>query len=196
MRIAVFASGNGSNFQALVEYFREKGLTDQFVWLFCDQPNAYVLERASKLDISTSIFSPKEFQSKKAYEEKILEYLLDKEVDLIVLAGYMRIIGSTLLDQYESRIINIHPSLLPDFPGLHGIRDAFEAGVKKTGVTIHYIDKGVDTGPIICQESVEIKKGDTLEELERRIHQVEHRIYPKVIEQVVKEMKTMEAHIK
>ena len=190
MRIAVFASGNGSNFQALVEYFREKGLTDQFVWLFCDQPNAYVLERASKLDISTSVFSPKEFQSKK------VECLLDKEVDLIVLAGYMRIIGSTLLDQYESRIINIHPSLLPDFPGLHGIRDAFEAGVKKTGVTIHYIDKGVDTGPIICQESVEIKKGDTLEELERRIHQVEHRIYPKVIEQVVKEMKTMEAHIK
>lgn len=196
MRIAVFASGNGSNFQALVEYFHEKRLTDQFVWLFCDQLDAYVLERAGKLGIPTSVFSPKEFQTKKVYEEKILEYLLDKEVDLIVLAGYMRIIGSTLLDKYESRIINIHPSLLPDFPGLHGIRDAYEAGVEKTGVTIHFIDKGVDTGPIICQESVRVEKEDTLEELERRIHQVEHRIYPKVIEQVVKEMKTMEARIK
>ncbi len=196
MRIAVFASGNGSNFQALVEYFRKKHMADPFVWLFCDQPDGYVLERATTLGIPKSTFSPKEFQTKKAYEEKILEILLAKKVDLIVLAGYMRIIGSTLLDEYESRIINIHPSLLPSFPGLHGIRDAFEASVETTGVTIHYIDKGVDTGPIIFQESVKIEKNDTLEVLEERIHRVEHRIYPRVIEQVVKEKITMEACIK
>ena len=188
MRLAVFASGNGSNFQALVEYFRERGLTDQFVWRFCDHPNAYVLARASKLDISTSVFSPKEFQTKKAYEEKILECLLDKEVDLIVLAGYMRIIGSTLLDQYESRIINIHPSLIPSFcgTGFYGLKvheAALARGVKVVGATVHFVDEGTDTGPIILQKAVEVKEGDTPEILQRRVmEEAEWVIMPKAID--------------
>ncbi|MGN8983350.1 phosphoribosylglycinamide formyltransferase [Enterococcus villorum] len=192
MKIAVFASGNGSNFQALVEYFRKQNRTDTFEWLFCDQPNAFVLHRAQKLSVPYSAFSPKEFPSKKKYEEKILNILAEKEIDLIVLAGYMRIIGPVLLDAYETRIINIHPSLLPKFPGLHGIRDAFEAKVNQTGVTIHYVDKGVDTGPIIYQEAVSITKEDTLESLEAKIHQTEHQAYPKVIEKVIEKMKKVE----
>ena len=117
---------------------------------------------------------------------------MEKEIELIVLAGYMRIIGPTLLNAYESRIINIHPSLLPDFPGLHGIRDAFAAKVKETGITIHYIDKGIDTGPIIHQETIEITKEDTLDSLEAKIHQIEHQTYPKIIEAVIKEMQKVE----
>ena len=192
MKVAVFASGNGSNFQALVDYFRENKLPDTFEWLFCDQPNAFVLERAEKLHVPFHFFSPKEFSSKREYEEKILEILVEKEIELIVLAGYMRIIGPTLLYAYESRIINIHPSLLPDFPGLHGIRDAFAAKVKETGITIHYIDKGIDTGPVIHQETIEITKEDTLDSLEAKIHQIEHQTYPKIIEAVIKEMQKVE----
>ncbi|MEY8444806.1 phosphoribosylglycinamide formyltransferase [Enterococcus ratti] len=188
MKIAVFASGNGSNFQALVEYFLKKNQLATIEWLFCDQPNAFVLQRAQKLGIPFHSFSPKEFPSKKKYEEKILEILMDKEIDLVVLAGYMRIVGATLLEAYESKIINIHPSLLPAFPGLHGIRDAFKAQVTKTGITIHYIDKGVDTGPIVYQEKITLSKEETLESLEAKIHQIEHQSYPKVIEKIIEEM--------
>ncbi|EGP4943922.1 TPA: phosphoribosylglycinamide formyltransferase [Enterococcus faecium] len=185
MRIAVFASGNGSNFQALADYLSKKGLEASIDWLFCDQPEAYVLKRATALSVPADCFSPKEFDSKKEYEEAILHKLKEKKIDLIVLAGYMRIIGPVLLENYDKRIINIHPSLLPAFPGLHGIRDAFEAGVKETGVTIHYIDQGVDTGPIIRQEKVRIEQEDTFDSLAEKIHRVEHRIYPEVISEII-----------
>ncbi|WP_165006098.1 MULTISPECIES: phosphoribosylglycinamide formyltransferase [unclassified Enterococcus] len=186
MRLAVFASGNGSNFQVLADFIKDRQLPAKIDWLFCDQPDAFVLERAKRLGIVSDCFSPKQFASKKEYEQRILHFLEEKQIDLILLAGYMRIIGSTLLDVYENRIINIHPSLLPAFPGLHGIRDAFEAGVTETGVTIHYIDRGVDTGPIIRQEKVKISQQDTLASLEEKIHRVEHRLYPEVIEEIIK----------
>lgn len=185
MRIAVFASGNGSNFQALVDYFKKNRLSATIEWLFCDQPQAYVLQRAKKAQVAVTCFSPKEFASKTEYEQAILEELATREIDLIVLAGYMRIVGEGLLSAYENKMINIHPSLLPNFPGLHGIRDAFEAGVKETGVTVHYIDRGVDTGPIIRQEKVMIEKEDTLATLEQKIHQIEHQIFPEVIANIV-----------
>ncbi|MBO0460409.1 MULTISPECIES: phosphoribosylglycinamide formyltransferase [Enterococcus] len=185
MKIAVFASGNGSNFQALVDYFKKNQLSATIDWLFCDQPEAYVLQRAKKTGTAFTSFSPKEFASKSEYEQAILEELDNRGIDLIVLAGYMRIVGEDLLAVYENKMINIHPSLLPDFPGLHGIRDAFEAGVDETGVTVHYIDRGVDTGPIIRQEKVTIEKEDTLATLEEKIHQIEHRIFPEVIANLV-----------
>lgn len=185
MKIAVFASGNGSNFQALVDYLKKNRLSATIEWLFCDQPHAYVLQRAKKAQVPSTCFSPKEFASKTEYEQAILEELANREIDLIVLAGYMRIVGEGLLSTYENKMINIHPSLLPNFPGLHGIRDAFEAGVKETGVTVHYIDRGVDTGPIIRQEKVMIEKEDTLATLEQKIHQIEHQIFPEVIANIV-----------
>lgn len=186
MKLAIFASGNGSNFQALVTKLREKKLAVTVDWLFCDQPDAYVLQRAEELEVPTSQFSPKDFANKVAYEQEILRQLHERKIDLVILAGYMRIVGPTLLTAFENKIVNIHPSLLPDFPGLHGIRDAYEAGVSTTGVTVHLIDAGVDTGPIIRQEKVKIEPTDTLEILEQKIHAVEHRIYPEIVEEMIK----------
>ncbi|WP_373471590.1 phosphoribosylglycinamide formyltransferase [Carnobacterium alterfunditum] len=185
MRIAVFASGNGSNFQAIAEAIASKKVDATISFLFCDNPKAYVIDRAKKIGIPYTVFSPKNYDSRVAYETELLKQLEINEVDLVVLAGYMRIIGPTLLTAYANRILNIHPSLLPCFPGRSSIRDAFEANEKKTGVTVHFIDEGVDTGPIIAQEQVEISPEDTLDSLEEKIHQVEHRLFPQVIQELI-----------
>jgi phosphoribosylglycinamide formyltransferase-1 len=189
MRIAVFASGNGSNFQAIAEAIASGGVDATIAFLFCDKPKAYAIERANQFNIPVISFTPKGFEDRVAYENEILKHLAEEKVDLVVLAGYMRIVGPTLLTAYADRIVNIHPSLLPDFPGRHGIQDAFEAGVPETGVTVHFVDEGVDTGPIIAQEKVAILPEDTLETLETRIHQVEHRIFPQVIQQLAQKNK-------
>lgn len=181
MKIAVFASGSGTNFEAIAQAIQEKKINGELVLLFSDKKQAYVLERAEKFGIPSVAFSPKDFASKEEYEKKLLELMKENQVELIVLAGYMRIIGPALLEAYPEKIVNIHPALLPNFPGMHGIEDAFKAGVAETGVTVHYIDAGVDTGPIIAQEKVRIEKEDTLASLEEKVHAVEHQLYPKVI---------------
>lgn len=185
MRVAILASGNGSNFEALAHQFQAGLLPGELIFVFSDHHNAYVLERARRLNIKAYSFEVKEFENKAAYEKALLQLLQEQEIDLIVLAGYMRIIGQTLLSHYSNRILNIHPSLLPSFPGLHGIKDAYEYGVKVTGVTVHLVDDGVDTGPIIAQEPVMILPEDSLESLEEKIHQTEHRLYPKVLRDVL-----------
>ncbi|MEQ3505531.1 phosphoribosylglycinamide formyltransferase [Enterococcus cecorum] len=185
MRVAILASGNGSNFEALAHQFQAGLLPGELAFVFSDHHNAYVLERARRLNIKAYSFEVKEFANKAAYEKALLQLLQEQEIDLIVLAGYMRIIGKTLLSHYSNRILNIHPSLLPSFPGLHGIKDAYEYGVKVTGVTVHLVDDGVDTGPIIAQEPVMILPEDSLESLEEKIHQTEHRLYPKVLRDVL-----------
>ena len=179
MRIAVFASGNGSNFTAIADAIREeelKGAT--LALLFSDNAAAFVLEPTLQL-------SPQKFPSKAAFEAALLNELAEHSIELIVLAGYMRIVGPTLLAAFPNRIINLHPSLLPSFPGKSGIADAFHYGVKVTGITIHYVDSGIDTGPIIAQEVVRIESEDTLESLEAKIHQLEHRVYPAVIAEII-----------
>ncbi|CAI3257712.1 phosphoribosylglycinamide formyltransferase [Enterococcus cecorum] len=185
MRVAILASGNGSNFEALAYQFQAGLLPGELIFVFSDHHNAYVLERARRLNVCAFSFEVKEFANKAAYEKALLQLLQEQEIDLIVLAGYMRIIGQTLLSHYSNRILNIHPSLLPSFPGLHGIKDAYEYGVKVTGVTVHLVDDGVDTGPIIAQEPVMILPEDSLESLEEKIHQTEHRLYPKVLRDVL-----------
>ncbi|MCJ0534200.1 phosphoribosylglycinamide formyltransferase [Enterococcus cecorum] len=185
MRVAILASGNGSNFEALAHQFQAELLPGELIFVFSDHHNAYVLERAQRLNVRAFSFEVKEFENKAAYEKALLQLLQEQQIDLIVLAGYMRIIGQTLLSHYSNRILNIHPSLLPSFPGLHGIKDAYEYGVKVTGVTVHLVDDGVDTGPIIAQEPVMILPEDTLESLEEKIHQTEHRLYPKVLRDVL-----------
>ncbi|MGK0551546.1 phosphoribosylglycinamide formyltransferase [Enterococcus faecalis] len=185
MKIAIFASGNGSNFQAICEAATKEAFPGEIVCLFCDQPAAFVLKRAAQRRIPAVTFSPNDYGTKAAYEEEILSYLKHYQVELVVLAGYMRIIGPTILEAFPKKIINIHPSLLPQFPGLQAIKAALIAGVHTTGVTIHYVDQGIDTGPIIAQERVPIEKKDTLASLTAKIHQVEHRLYPASLVKII-----------
>ncbi|MDA9471032.1 phosphoribosylglycinamide formyltransferase [Enterococcus sp. 5H] len=186
MRLAVFASGNGSNFQAIAEAVKRGQINAELSLLFCDRKNAYVIQRAKALMIPVISFSPKDFPSKAMYEAEILHLMEEEQIDLVVLAGYMRIVGPTLLEMFSGKMINIHPSLLPNFPGLHGIADAFAAKVAETGVTIHYIDDGIDTGPIIAQTKVKIEDYDTLESLEAKIHKIEHKLYPETLAKLIK----------
>ncbi|UAL47793.1 phosphoribosylglycinamide formyltransferase [Sutcliffiella horikoshii] len=183
-RIAIFASGSGSNFQAITDACR-KGLLDATpALLVCDRPGAFVVERATAADIPYFAFAPKSYQNKEEFEGHILQELARYKVDFIVLAGYMRLIGPTLLNAYKGRIVNIHPSLLPAFPGLDAVGQALDYGVKLTGVTIHFVDEGMDTGPIIAQQAIEIGPDDTRESLETKIHEVEHSFYPKTLQQL------------
>ncbi|HEY4601522.1 MAG TPA: phosphoribosylglycinamide formyltransferase [Cerasibacillus sp.] len=183
VKAAVFASGTGSNFQAIME---TEDLACDIALLVCDQPGAKVIEKAKAFHVPTLVFQPKQYESKAAFETMIRDRLQELDVQWIFLAGYMRLIGPTMLRAFEGRIVNIHPSLLPQFPGLDAIGQAFRAKVDKTGVTIHYVDAGMDTGPIIAQEEVPISKTDTLEQLQKKIQQVEHRLYPIVIQSLVK----------
>ncbi|MGD6777655.1 phosphoribosylglycinamide formyltransferase [Sutcliffiella horikoshii] len=183
-RIAIFASGSGSNFQAITDACRNGLLDATPALLVCDKPGAYVVERATAADIPYFAFAPKSYQTKEEFEGHILRELARYEVDFIVLAGYMRLIGPTLLNAYKGRIVNIHPSILPAFPGLDAVGQALEYGVKLTGVTIHFVDEGMDTGPIIAQQAIEIGIDDTRESLEKKIHEVEHSFYPKTLQQL------------
>lgn len=184
MKVAVLASGNGSNFEAIAKAFEDQQIQGELTLVFSDKKDAYVLERAKKYQIPRFSFMPKDFASKKQYEEALRDLLLANQIDFVVLAGYMRIIGKDLLESFPNKILNIHPSLLPSFPGLHGIKDAYNYGVKITGITIHFVDAGVDTGPIVAQAAVAITEEDTLESLEEKIHQLEHHWYPKVIAEI------------
>lgn len=184
VKAAVFASGTGSNFQAIMD--TDDGAYE-IVLLICDQSEASVIDKAKKLGVPTFVFHAKEFSSKAAYEEVLVKQLRQAEVSWIFLAGYMRIVGPTLLKAFAGKIINIHPSLLPAFPGKDAIGQAFDANVKEAGVTIHYIDEGIDTGPIIAQEAVPVHENDTIETLTKRIQAVEHQLYPKTIHQLLEE---------
>lgn len=182
-RMAVFASGTGSNFSAIMN---DEVLRNHVVLLVCDKPGAHVIGKAASFGIQSVVIEPNNYASKEEYETLIIKKLKQANVEWIFLAGYMRIIGETLLDAYEGRIVNIHPSLLPSFPGKDAVGQALEAGVKVSGVTIHYVDEGIDTGPIIAQEPVTVFPNDTRESLLERIQQVEHTLYPKVIEQLTR----------
>ncbi len=184
-KIAVFASGNGSNFQAIIDVVQTGELKAEIALLVCDKPGAFAVERANAAHIPTFSFNPKEYSSKEAYEKVITEQLTSSGVEFIVLAGYMRLIGPTLLGEYSGRIINIHPSLLPAFPGKDAIGQALDAKVKWTGVTIHYVDEGMDTGPIIVQERVGISDKETRESLQRKIQYIEHKLYPSILQMLL-----------
>jgi phosphoribosylglycinamide formyltransferase 1 len=184
-KIAVFASGNGSNFQAIIDVVQKGELKADIAILVCDKPGAFAVERANAARIPTFSFNPKEFSSKEAYEKVITEQLTSYGVDFIVLAGYMRLLGPTLLGEYSGRIVNIHPSLLPAFPGKDAIGQALAAKEKWTGVTIHYVDEGMDTGPIIVQERVAISDKETRESLEQKIQNIEHKLYPSILQMLL-----------
>lgn len=181
MSIAIFASGSGSNFQVLVERSKSEEWSHPISLLICDKPSAKVVERAQTLGIPFATFAPKEFTSKEAYEQAVLHVLQEHSISWIVLAGYMRLIGPILLKAYRERIFNIHPSLLPAFPGKNGIADAFHHPVKVSGITVHLVDEGLDTGPILAQVPVAITPEDTLDTFAEKIHRAEHQLYPQVV---------------
>lgn len=184
-KIAVFASGNGSNFQVILDAVNRGALQAEISLLVCDRPGAVVIDRAEKGAVPLFVFQPKEYKDKGEYESQILALLKERDIDWIILAGYMRLIGPTLLKAYEGKIVNIHPSLLPAFPGKDAVGQALEAGVEKTGVTVHYVDAGMDTGEIIAQEVVEVIPGETRDSLQAKIQKVEHKLYPKVVKMLL-----------
>lgn len=183
-KIAVFASGSGTNFQAIIDAIKGGDLHAELALFVCDRPGAFSIERAQNEDIPRFVFSAKDYADKAEYEQVILQKLKESKVDYIILAGYMRLIGPTLLKEYKGRIINIHPSLLPAFPGKDAIGQALKASVKVSGVTIHFVDEGMDTGPIIAQQAVNIDEGETKESLQNKVHEVEHMLYPRVLQEL------------
>lgn len=185
MSIAVFASGSGTNFESIVNHSRKDNWPKSVSLLITDREGAKVLDRAERLNVAHYLVSPKSFPNKEAYESAILEVLEEKKIEWIILAGYMRLIGSILLGEYKDRIVNIHPSLLPAFVGKSAIEQAFDYPVKVSGVTVHFVDEGMDTGPIIAQVPVAIEKNDTLATYTQKIQAVEHQLYPEVVKQLV-----------
>jgi phosphoribosylglycinamide formyltransferase-1 len=180
-RIAVFASGFGSNLQALVDYSRDQELNGEVVLVFSNNKDAYALKRAKKSRIKAVFMDPSECGSREQYDLKIMELLEKEKIDLVVLAGYMFVLGREFIRKFKNRILNIHPALLPSFKGTHGIKDAYNYGVKITGITVHFVDEGLDSGPIILQAPCYIDDGDSVEQLEEKIHKVEHKIYPRAV---------------
>lgn len=179
---AVFASGHGGNLQAIINAVKNKRIHASLKLVFSNKQEAYALVRAHKAGIPTLFLDPHDFKTREEYDRAIVKELKKHKIDFIVLAGYMRLISSTFIDQYPNKILNIHPSLIPAFKGAHGIRDAFEYGAKVTGVTIHFVVEEMDAGAIIAQVPVKITDEDTLLSLEEKIHAAEHKLYPPVID--------------
>jgi phosphoribosylglycinamide formyltransferase 1 len=173
--IGVLVSGNGTNLQALVD----SGLP--VVAVASSRKDAYALERARSAGVATAVFSLDCHASREERDLVLATWLEEHGVELVVLAGFMEILTSAFLDRFPGRIVNVHPSLLPAFPGTRAIADALAAGVETTGVTVHYVDEGIDTGPVIAQETVPVEPCGTLEE---RIHAVEHRLLPSVVKEL------------
>ncbi len=181
LRVGVLASGRGSNLQAIMDACREGRIPAQVIVVISDRENAYALQRARDAGIPALYFNPESFAGKQDYEQAVVSALKKYQVELVCLAGYMRLVGKTMLDAYPNRVMNIHPALLPAFPGLHGQRQALEYGVRFSGCTVHFVDEGCDTGPIILQAVVPVLDTDTEETLAERILEQEHRIYPEAI---------------
>lgn len=185
-RIAVFASGEGSNFESLVTACKQGRLHAEPVLMVCDRPGAKVVGRAAAHGVESFVFSPSSYASKADYEREIVRRLDAAHVDLVCLAGYMRILSDTMLAAYGGRIVNIHPSLLPAFRGAKAIEQALAYGVKVFGVTIHYVDESLDGGRIIAQRAFEYD-GSDVEQVRRLTQQIEHSLYPETVEKLLAE---------
>jgi len=184
IHLAVLISGNGSNLQALIDAIAQGKLAAKIEVVLSDNPSAFGLERARKAKISTEVIERKKFSHRETFEEALLQALKPYPIQWVVLAGFMRLLSSNFLKAYPNQVLNIHPALLPLFPGMHAIEKAFEQGVRETGCTVHLVDEGCDTGPILAQKKVEVSKTDTLESLTAKIHAAEHILYPEVLNKI------------
>ena len=181
-RIAVLVSGNGTNLQALLD---DPFCGPRISLVLADRPAIPALERAGKRGVETLVIEPSSFADRAAFDEAVAAALQRHGTDVVVTAGYMRLLGTPVLDLYRNRWLNTHPALLPSFPGMHGVRDALEHGVKVTGVTVFLVDEGVDTGPIVLQEAIEVRPDDDMSSLEARVLEVEHRLLPRAVRALV-----------
>jgi len=182
MKVGVMASGRGSNFQAILKELNKGNLPDvEISHLIVNKKDAQVIKIAKKHNISYSIIESKN-KTRTEFEKEIIHIFREKNIEIIVLAGFMRILSSNFVNEYKHKIINIHPSLLPAFPGAHAHRDVIKSGVKESGCTVHFVDEGVDSGPIIMQASINLEKGETEGSLSKKILIKEHQIFPKVLQ--------------
>lgn len=183
--LAVLVSGNGTNLQSIIDHIQSGKLKAKIGVVISDQPKAFAIERSRKANIPVEIIPRKNFETKQDFENEISKRIDQSRARLIILAGFMRILSREFVQKYRDQILNIHPSLLPDHPGMNAIENAFQAKDSITGVTVHFVDEGVDTGPIIFQEKVTISATETLETLTQKVHALEHQIYPKAIQKVL-----------
>jgi phosphoribosylglycinamide formyltransferase-1 len=181
VRIAVLASGNGSNFEALAAAAARGALGGEVVALLSDNPGAFALERAKRLGIEALALPAGRFRTRLEDERPWLAALAERRVDLVLLAGFMRRLHAPILSAYANRLLNIHPSLLPAFPGLDAIGQAWRHGVRVTGCTVHLVEDALDAGPIVAQSAIEVGEGESLESLEARMHAAEHALYPEAV---------------
>jgi phosphoribosylglycinamide formyltransferase-1 len=182
LKIGVLVSGSGSNLQSIIDKIEQGALSAEISIVICNNPQAFALERCAKHKIPFQLLSPKEFPDRMDFDMKMAEILKGHGVELVVMAGFMRVLSPEFLSEFPLKVINIHPALLPSFPGLHGQKQAFDYGVKFSGCTVHFADSGVDTGPIIIQAVVPVFDNDTEEIMSARILKEEHRIYPQAIQ--------------
>ena len=182
VNIGVLVSGRGTNLQAIIEAVEEGRIEGKIKIVISDNRNAFALKRAAQNSIETQYIDFKSFKNREDYDKEIIKTMKKKKVDLVVLAGYMRILSPYFIRTYKNKIMNIHPALLPSFLGLHAQRQAVEYGVKVSGCTVHFVDEGVDSGPIILQKVVEVSDDDTEESLAEKILKEEHQVYPQAIQ--------------
>ena len=182
LKLGVLISGNGSNLQSIIDHIEKGSLKATIKIVISNNPDAYGLTRAKKHGIPVVILKNGDFINKEDFDLELINILKNNSVDLVILAGFMRVLTPTFLKAFTQKIMNIHPALLPSFPGIHGQKQALEYGVKLSGCTVHFVDEGVDTGPIIIQSAVQVFDDDTEETLAARILKEEHRIYPQAIQ--------------
>ncbi len=184
-KLGVLVSGRGSNLQALIDSIERGELTAEISLVISDKSDAPAIKRCQQHQVDYLCIDPKSFNNKKNFELTVIDRMQEKSVDLICLAGFMRILGKIFIEAFPRKIINIHPSLLPSFPGLNAQHQALDHGVKYSGCTVHYVDEGMDSGPIIAQTTVPVQDHDTVETLSIRILEQEHLIYPKAIQSII-----------
>ena len=181
LKIGVLLSGSGTNLQAIIDAAANDGLPVDIVQVVSSRPDAYGIERAKAAGIPVTVLNRDAYADPEAADARIVAELREAGAEYVVMAGYMRKVTPVMLDAFPDRVLNLHPALLPSFKGAHAIADAFGAGVKVTGITVHFANEDYDKGPIVAQRAVEVREGDTLEALEARIHEAEHALYPEVL---------------
>ncbi|HKJ36677.1 MAG TPA: phosphoribosylglycinamide formyltransferase [Solirubrobacterales bacterium] len=181
LRIGVLASGGGTNLQAILDRLHGRGAVE-VVAVGSDRPEAVALERAAAAGVETAIFPAADHGGRDQRDAAMASWLHHRDVRLVVLAGYMQLLGADFIDRFPNRVINVHPALLPSFPGLDAIGQAYRHGVRVSGVTVHFVDAGMDSGPIILQEAIPLEYTRPIEAFEDQIHEVEHRLLPRAIE--------------